>query len=431
MSIIRSLNTGASGLRAHSDALSVVGDNIANVNTVGFKKERAIFSDILGRSIAGAGALPGAGAGSRISHVEQLFTQGALMTTGAQTDLAISGNGFFIVNGNVDGVQGSFYSRAGQFAFDADGYVVNPDGLRLQGYPANPDGTVSAALGDLRVEGGTVAARATADVDMTVNLDSREATPAQPWDPANAGATSNYSTTTTAYDSLGNAHEVTVYFRNNGGNNWEWHAMVDGGETTGGTAGVPVEVGSGTLAYTTDGALQTETTTPAPVDFTGATAGQTLTFDFGQSITEGGTGRDGSTQYAADSSVESLRQDGYSAGAVSGVQVAADGTVTGVFTNGQRRTLGQVALADFQAVEGLERAGKSLWAVSRDSGEPLVGAAGSGGRGSLVAGALESSNVDIGQEFVDLIAYQRGFSANSKIITTADEMYQELVSLKR
>lgn len=430
MSILRSMNSAASGLRAHSDALSVVGDNIANVNTIGFKRSRAVFQDMLGRSIAGASAIPQSGAGSRLAHITQMWTQGALLTTDSPLDLALNGEGLFIVEGNVGGVEGRYYTRAGQLGIDADGYLVTVDGLRLQGYPADGRGTLSGTLGDLRVQGGTLPANPTTEVTVGANLDAgAEILP--PFDPTNPGATSNFSTTTTVYDSLGNPREVTVYFRKNGPNDWEWHALVDGAEVDGGTPGEPTVGASGTLTFTTDGALDTVTGATSTWDFVGATPGQAIELDFGDAIADGGTGLGGMTQHASPSSVNVLTQDGYGAGSVAGIAIGADGTVTGVFSNGQRRTLGQVAVADFASYDGLERAGQGLWVATDASGDPLIGAAGTGGRGAIVAGALEGSNVDLAREFVDLIAYQRGFSANSRIITTADEMYAELVNLRR
>ncbi|MBI2893700.1 MAG: flagellar hook protein FlgE [Deltaproteobacteria bacterium] len=432
MSILRALNTGATGLASHGEALGVVGDNIANVNTVGFKRQRGDFEDILGRSIAGASAVSGAGAGSRLAHIEQMWTQGSLLTTESPTDLAISGDGTFIVDGNAGGMTGRFFTRAGQFHIDAEGRLVNPNGLRLQGYTANAQGVLSGKLGDLYVDGGTVPAQASTAVDLAANLDSNAQVPALPWDPLDPGGTSNFSTGVTVYDSLGNPHEVTVYFRKTAANAWDWHAMVDGGELTGGVAGVPTEGASGSLTFTTNGELDTETVGAAAWNFVGATAGQTIDFDFGTSITtDGGTGLDATTQFASASTTTGLSQDGYAAGTVSGIAIAGDGTVSGVFTNGQRRTLGQVAIADFANVQGLDRVGQGLWTETQESGEALIGAPESGGRGSIVSGALEQANIDLGREFVDLIAYQRGFQANSRIIQAADEMYGELVNLRR
>lgn len=431
MSILRTMTTGASGLRAHSEALGVTGDNIANVSTVGFKRSRANFEDVLGRSVAGATAIPMGGSGSRLAHVQQMWQQGALITTGAPTDLALSGDGLFIVSGNSDGVDGDFYTRAGQFTLDQTGFIVNPDGLRLQGYPAEDDGRLSAVVGDLQIEGGTVAAVPTANVALATNLDARAVPPAGGFNPADPANTSNFSTTSRVYDSLGTAHDVTIYFVNTAAGAWDWHALVDGGELTGGTAGTPTESASGTLAFDTAGALTAETTVASTWNFAGATPGQVIAFDFGTSIAEGGTGLGQTTQFSSVSSVAALTQDGSAAGQVSAIRIESDGVITGVFENGQSRTLGQVAVADFANTTGLARNGNNLWSETRDSGLPLVGAGGTGGRGLIVSGSLEASNVDLGSEFVDLIQFQRGFSANSKIITTADEMYQELVNIKR
>ncbi|MFO0714178.1 MAG: flagellar hook protein FlgE [Sandaracinus sp.] len=423
------MTTGASGMRAESEALSVVSDNIANVNTIGFKRSRAVFEDVLGRSVMGSNAIPTAGGGSRVAHITQMWTQGALVTTGVPTDLALSGDGFFVVKGNVDGTDSQFYTRAGQFHVDSDGYVVNSDGLRVQGYQADDSGAISATMGDLQVDGMTLPATPTSIVTMGANLSADPVSTPITWNPANPAG--DASANVTFYDSLGQSHQGTVWFINNGAGSWEYHVTVDGGEVTGGTAGTPFEGASGTLTFNTDGSLQSETPGASSFDFIGATPGQAVTFDFGTSIAEGGTGFGGTTQEAGDSTVNVTRQDGFAGGTVQGIRVESDGTITGVFGNGQDRALGQVAVAAFASNEGLARAGHNLWAETNDSGQALLGAAGTGGRGSVVSGSLESSNVDLGSEFVDLISYQRGFSANSKIITTADEMYQELVNLRR
>lgn len=429
MSILRTLNTGASGLAAHGEALGVVGDNIANANTVGYKRSRGEFQDVLGMASAGA---EGAGSGSRLAHIQQMWSQGALLTTESPTDLALSGDGFFVVKGNVGGVESNFYTRAGQFRIDKEGFLTNPDGLNLQGYMADAQGNLDGTVSDLQISNATLPATATTTADMALNLDAKAVPPALPWDPNDPGGTSNFSSGMTVYDSLGNSHELTVYYRKTGSNSWEWHALADGAEMSGGTAGTPVEGASGTLTFTSDGALDTETLNQSSWDFVDATAGQSIAFDFGTAITgDGGDGMDGATQLGAASSMNGIKQDGFAAGSVSGISISADGSVMGVFSNGQKRLLGQVAVADFKSNDGLARMGQGLWAETKDSGEALIGAAESGGRASIVAGALEQSNVDIGREFVDLIAYQRGFQANSKIIQTADEIYGELVNLRR
>jgi len=430
MSILRSLNIGVSGMRANSEALSVTGDNIANVNTVGYKRSQGVFQDILGRSVGGVDSAS-SGAGTRLASVEQVWSLGPLVSTDSPTDLAISGEGFFVVKGQLQGAEGRYYSRAGQFHIDETGKLVNTNGMRLQGYMASPDGTLGSTLGDLAIGGGTIPANATSEMTVTVNL-SASSDPAPAWDPTDPINTSTFNTSATVYDSLGNAHDVTMYFRKEADNSWDWHAMVNGADVNGGTAGQPFEAANGTMTFTTDGALDTEATTASTFDFIGATQGQTIDFNFGDSITtEGGTGLAGSSQLGSSSTITGLNQNGFSGGSVSGVTVAGDGSIVGVFSNGQQRILGKVATATFASVDGLERGGEGLFASTVKSGEALIGAPETGGRGSIVSGALEQSNVDLGTEFVNLIAYQRGFQANSKVITTADEMYNELVNLKR
>lgn len=430
MSILRTLNTGATGLTSNGEALGVVSDNIANANTIGFKRSRADFQDMVasaGKTVSNSEA----GAGSRIGGIETMWKQGALLSTESSTDLALKGDGFFVVNGTSSGVSGNFYSRAGQFHLDKDGFVVNLDDLKLQGYPADSRGNILGTLGDLRIGPTALPATPTAGVNLGVNLDSNSTIPANAFDIANPGTTSNFPSSVTVYDSLGNGHQVTTYFTKTSVNTWDYHSVVDGGEIEGGTAGTPVEGASGTLTFSTNGALDSIQANASTWNFTGATPGQEIDFNFGSPIADGGTGLDGSTNFASASTTNAATQDGYAAGSVTGINVSSTGTITGVFTNGQRRTLGQVAVANFKSVDGLTRAGDGLWLQTQDSGEALVGSANTGGRGAVVSGSLEQSNVDIGREFVDLIAYQRGFQANSKVIQTADEMYGELVNMKR
>ena len=431
MSILRSLNTGSTGMRSHSEAIGVAGDNIANVNTMGFKRQRAVFTDILGQSVAQAAGSPTAGAGSRVAHIERLYLQGALLTTDSPTDLAISGEGFFTVAGTVNGVDGQFYSRAGAFHIDSDGKLANPDGLLLQGYQADDTGAITSTIGDLTVAGAALKASSTTTADMQIQLDSNATIPPA-WDPLNPDTTSNFSSSFNVFDSLGNSHEITTYFRKTGANSWEWHSLVDGSEIAGGVPGVPVEGASGSLSFTTAGELDIETPGASVWDFVGATPGQVISFDFGDAITsDGGTGLGATTQFASEFSTSAIFQNGFPAGSTAGLEVTSDGSVVGVFSNGQRRVLGRLSIAKFQSQHALARAGNTLYVETIDSGVPLFGFAEAGGRGNVVSGALEQSNVDIGQEFVNLISYQRGFQANARIITTADEMYSELVNLKR
>ncbi len=428
MSIWTSLYTGASGLQAHGDAIGTVGDNIANVSTVGFKSGRASFEDVLGGTAPNGQRF---GNGVRLAGVNTQFGQGSLQQTGAKMDLAIRGNGFFTVTGNHDGIPGNYYTRDGQFHLDNSGTVVNNDGLKLQGYNIDASGNLSATVGDL-VIGGQSAPNPTTAVNMAVNLDSASTTPALPFDPLNPGTTSNFSTSTTVFDSLGAPHRADVFFRANGGGAWDWHAMVDGGELTGGTPGQPTEIATGQMTFTTDGKLDTETPGASAANFLNATPGQAIVFDFGDAITtDAGTGVGGTTQFAGASSVTGVDQNGFGAGELVDVLIADDGTMRGVFSNGQSRDMARIALANFQSEDGLARAGSQLFLETPDSGQALIGAASTGDRGAVSAGALEGSNVDLGNELVTMIAFQRAFAANSKTVTTADEMLQEITNLKR
>jgi flagellar hook protein FlgE len=340
----------------------------------------------------------------------------------------------------------NFYTRAGTFTIDNVGKLVNPAGLKVQGYEANGDGTFAASISDVTAPTAALPARATELMEVTANLDAAAtaintaaivgppAVAANPWDAQNPANTANFSTTMTVYDSLGNGHTADVYFRKSDtvANSWDYHVLTAGDDVTGGTPGTNSEIGSGTLAFTTNGALNTFTeTVPVTANFIGATAGQVIALDFGTSIGAGGTGLDGTTQFAGASNVSSQSQDGYASGDFSGVAITGTGVVQGLYTNGQKIDMAQLAVAKFRSNDGLGRAGQNLWIETRESGTAAMGTAGSGGRGATSAGALEGSNVDLANEFVGLIQHQRSFSANSKTITTADEMLQELINIKR
>jgi flagellar hook protein FlgE len=427
MSISNSLFIGISGLTAHGSAIGVVGDNIANVSTVGFKASRAGFADVMGGMI-GPTRL---GAGVQMDGAQTSFGQGVLQQTGNALDLAVRGEGFFVVNGNHQGIPGSFYTRDGRFQIDNSGFLINGEGLRLQGYEIDPVGVRDTQLGDLQLGARQSAPRATANVSLRHNLDATAVAPA-PFDPADPNNTSNFGTSTTVFDSLGNSHRVDVYFRTSGGGAWDWHALVDGAELTGGAPGLPTEIAAGTLSFTTDGALDTETLAGSSADFVGATPGQVITFDFGDSITtDGGTGLAGTTQFAGDSTLNAATQDGFGAGFLVDLVVAEDGTIEGMFSNGQRRAVARVALAIFTAEEGLERAGSQLFRETAASGQALIDPAATGARGFVSGGAIENSNVDLTNELVTLIAFQRAFQANVKTVQTADEMLAEVANLKR
>ena len=425
MSIWSSLYTGRSGLTAHGDAINVVGNNIANVSTVGFKAGSANFNDILGARTGSGQAL---GAGVQIGSVSQAFGQGSFIQSGGALDYAIQGGGFFEVVGD-NGVENKYYTRNGRFSLNADGLVVNEQGLRLQGYQVDADGEITGATGDISISGQSAPAATTAaSIDLNLNPNT---TGAGPWAPLDPSGTSDYQTSITVYDSLGNSREVQMYFVNNGGGAWEWHAMVDGAALNGGTPGTMTEIADGTLTFDTNGLLDTEALNASSADFLGATPGQAIQFDFGDAITtDGGTGA-GSSQVAGESSVESTDIDGREPGELLDIITSDDGTISGLYSNGETEPLAKLVIASFRAPENLAAQGDQLWVASRDSGQAMLGEPGTSGRGSIASNALEGSNVDLGEELVTLIAYQRAFQANARTISTADEMLTEVANLKR
>jgi flagellar hook protein FlgE len=426
MSVLSSLYIGTSGMTADGSAISVVGDNISNVNTIGYKSNRAEFADVLGGSLGDQRL----GDGVRLGGVDTSYTQGQVQQTGNALDCAIQGNGFFVLKGNYHGQNGQFFTRNGTFRLDQNGFVANSEGLKVQGYLIDGAGQQSTTLSDLQLAGMTSPAVATTTAKASLNLDASAPVPAA-WDPTNPQGTSSYSTSMTVYDSLGTSHQVQVYFRNQGGGSWEWHAMVDGGELTGGTKGVPTEIANGTMTFTPSGALQSQTTAASSASFVGAQPNQAIAFNFGDDIASGGTGLAGTTQFTGASSVGSLDIDGHGAGHLTDVSVDADGTVVGQFDNGDKRAMARLALATFADNQGLVRGGDGLYTQGRSSGAPLVDAAATGGRGAIQGGALEGSNVDLGNELVTMIAYQRSFQSDARVVTSADEMLQEVANLKR
>jgi len=424
---LRTLQTGVSGLRTEREALDVVGDNLANLNTSGFKRQRSNFEDVFL-----SGGDTGPGVGSRLGSVDQVFTQGALQQTGNATDVALTGEGFFAVTGSVNGLTGAFYSRSGTFHFDAQGALVDASGLQVLGRPALPDGSIASSVRPLALPTAAVPANPTRELTMALNLDARQPVPALPFDPQSAATTASFGSSIAVYDSLGAPHSLDTYFNKLGDNLWEYRVLARGDELDPVQPGVNVEVGNGTIAFTTDGELQTfAQNQPIAVSFTGATPNQAINLSIGTPIDVGGTGLDGATQFATDSGVSAQAQDGFSSGALSGVRISPDGMVEGLYSNGRAGRVGQLQVAAFRAPDGLARAGNSLWVATTESGGAVLGNPGTGGRGTLSAGALEASNVDVGEEMVSMIQHQRAFSANSKVISAADDLLSQLMQLKR
>ncbi len=422
MSLISSLYIGQNGLSTSSQELGIIGDNIANAGTIGFKASRASFAELVGTNLVGGSGQEGMG--TRLVAIQKILTQGAIATTGLSTDLAISGPGMFVVRTP----EGTAYTRNGQFTLDEDGFFVDLQGNRVQGFSADAQGTVGGALGDLQPGNATSPPQATTSVTVRANLSADDAPTAAAFDINDPENTSNFSTATTVFDSLGNEHVVTTYYRKDPNGSWDWHAVTDG-VGVGAGAG-DVEIANGTLSFDSSGRLLDASQSLNNFTPVGAASPQLLNFDFGSPIGTGGTG-EGISQVAGESTAKFLSQDGFGAGDLASVSIDDKGNVTGTFSNGQSRALGQVATADFPAADQLERAGNNLYRQTASSGDPAIGAPKSGGRGGLIAGALEQSNVDVATELVRMIVVQRGFQANSKTVSTADSLLAELIQLKR
>jgi len=420
---------GAAGLGSHSEAMGVISDNIANVNTVGFRSSRANFSDVLGGMMAGSRT----GAGSRIGSVQTMFNEGSLLGTGNTTDLAISGDGFFMVDGSIGGIDGRYYTRAGQFQIDEGGRLVNPAGLRVQGFGLDASGAVGSTLGDLQIGLGSLPPVATTTVGIDANLDAAQPIDPTPFDIADPGATSDFQNSVTVYDSLGNSHQLTMFFKKTVDTptpSWEVHVATAGADLDPAVAQDFAVLATGTLDFDTSGVLANSSLGAINVQWAGA-APAAIALDLGTPTSAGGSGIDGLTSYAGASAASLIEQDGSSTGELSDFEILANGTMQGRYTNGETRALGQIATATFANLDGLDRQGDAMFRAGSESGSPLVGTPDSSGSGAIVSGALEASNVDLAREFVSMIAVQRGFQSNSRSITTADEMLSELVNLKR
>jgi flagellar hook protein FlgE len=429
MSVSSILYSGVSGMASNGKALNVTGDNIANASTVGYKRTRHNFADVLARSMDPKTA---SGQGSTTAGVQQLQTQGSLQSTGLATDLAINGDGWFAVSGSAGGMDGTFFTRAGQFHWDDQGRLVNADGLAVQGYNVDAAGNLKAQVEAIQVATGQVGPSATTTLALQANLDADAVPLTVPLSLTDPGGTSNYSTSVTVHDSLGREHQLQLCFRKTAPGLWSWVALADGAEVSGGTPGVSTQGASGTLLFDNQGRLQMEALVVSSFSFNGAQPGQFIDFDFGDSIiTDAGTGLQGVTSFSSSSMLNGVSQDGFSAGSLASLLVQSDGTVQGLYDNGQQRLVGQVALASFSASDQLKRVGSNLFAETLGSGQALYGQAGVGGRGAVVSGSLERSNVDLAQQFVDMITFQRGFQASAKTVNTVDRLLQELIQLKR
>ena len=430
MGVLSSLYTGVSGLTAQGEALGVIGDNIANANTTGFKASRAEFQDIISKSLKGILGGNQIGRGVQIGAVNPILIQGNVDMTQKDTDLAISGDGYFVLRGS----DGESFTRDGSFHFDREGFLVTNDNQRVQGYQTDEKGQLINKMGDIRFPRALIPAKATSEIKMDLNLDSRITNEqAKTFDPNDPHNTSHYSTGVEMFDSQGNRHLITFFFNRTADRTWEYRGMADGAVVTGGEEGKMAEVVSGQLTFTVDGRLDTQVQSNSAFNFRGgALQNQQVRVNFGDSVTtDGGDGLDGTKQYGADFDLISWNQDGAAAGTITNLSFDDQGTLTAIYTNGLTQDLAQIALARFENPESLYKVGNNRMKEARDSGPPSIGHPNKGGRGRIFAKSLERSTVDLAREFVNLIQNQRSFQANAKTITTSDQLLEEVLNLKR
>jgi flagellar hook protein FlgE len=404
-----SFQQGLSGLFAAARNLDVIGNNVANANTVGFKGGNAVFADVYANSLAGGGqSAPGIGV--TVSAIQQNFVQGNISTTSNPLDIAINGGGFFRMdtNGTVN------YSRNGQFHLDKDGYIVNASGAKATGYGVDPSGNIVISdAGPLRVSLAQLQASATTGANIGLNLDAREAAKAVPFN-ASDPSTYNKATSMSIYDSLGNPHAFNTYYVKTAANTWSVYGAVDG---------TALGAAIGTLTFTSDGLLDTAAT-PLPFSISVPLAnGATSPFDYTLDFSD-------ATQFGSQFAVNTLQQDGFSSGQITGYAIGEDGIIKGRYSNGQTRTLGQFMLVSFPNPTGLQSLGNNAWAETATSGQPVPGTPGSGGIGVVQSGAVEESNVDLTQELVDMITAQRVYQANAQTVKTQDAVMNTLVNLR-
>jgi len=418
-------DTAISGINAATADLGVISNNIANSSTVGFKSSRAEFGDVYTSSLLGASGAA-IGKGVTLSSVKQEFAQGNISFTNNALDLAINGSGFFVTSD-----QGArSYTRAGNFQVDSEGFIINNQGLRLQGFQVSNTGDVTGELGDLQLDTSLIDPNPTGLVTITSNLDSRETAPTVPFGgPFDAFASPptvpdpdsfNATTSTTIYDGLGNPHVLSLYFvKTATANEWEVHSLVDGVTTS----------GPDTLTFQSNGQFD-PATLPIEIDISGWQPLNEDGLPTGADAQDLSVNLSNSTQFGTQFAVSSVVQDGFSAGQLRGLEIGDSGIAFARFTNGQSRALGQVALASFNNQNGLQPLGDTRWVETFASGVANVGEPGTSGLGVLQSAALEDSNVEITEQLVRMIVAQRNFQANAQMIQTEDAVTQTVINLR-
>lgn len=426
MGILSSMYTGITGMAGQGEALAIYGDNIANANTNGFKVSRPEFQDVIAKSLKGVDGGNQIGRGIRLSAVSPVYSQGSVVQTDSPTDLAITGDGFFV----IDGVEGRSYTRNGQFRFDKAGHLINTDDYKVQGFQADENGKITSKMGAIGIDRTVVDAKKTSKLDLFMNLDLRAAKEVQ-FDPSKPEQTSHFATGATVYDTAGAAHTITLFFNKTDDQTWTWRAMAKGDEIVGAKPGELVEQAKGTLTFDTDGRLKKQSVDKSSFQFNkGALPDQQIQFNFGQDKETGGSGLQ-VTQYGTNSEAYKTVQDGFTAGTLAGLNINDNGILSAIYSNGESVNLAQLALGKFENPEGLFKLGQNRFRESRQSGQATIGAPQSGGRGRISAKTLESSTTDIASEFINLMNAQRSFQANSRVISVADDMLREVMNLKR
>jgi len=412
MSLISSLFTGVTGLSANSEAMGVIGDNISNVNTIGFKGSKAVFSDIFSTILSNGSTTSQLGRGAQLQGTIQEFSQGSFEASSNALDMALDGSGFFVVNNG----SGNFYTRAGQFRLNDNGLVQAITGEVLQGQQIT-NGVTSATVEDIDLAGVQSSPQASTTFTLGANLD------------ASATATTTFTSPVTIYNSVGTEVIASIQFTKvANANQWTYNISTSEGTVTSGASGSVTFDTSGQLSLV-GGATAADQT--IVIDYSAAStpaAAQTLTWGL---VGATGTTNGKLTGFAATSNNNSLVQDGFTTGTLVGLTTSSTGIISGLFNNGQTSNLFQVTLGDFLAPSGLTRQGQNLFAASADSGQVVLGNAGSGGFGSIVGQSLELSNVDLAEQFVTMIQTQQAFQASARIITTVDDLLTEAVNLVR
>lgn len=414
-----SFQQGLSGLNASSKALDVVGNNVANSSTVGFKSSNGHFADVYAASLTGGGSSQ-VGIGTSLSAVFQQFTQGNVTATSNPLDIAINGGGFFrVTRDNLVS-----YTRNGQFHTDNQGYIINDQNYRLTGYLATSTGTiVPSDPGQIRIDTSNISPRATGDAlggdaTMVLNLDASLDVPTVGTFSYTNPLSYSYSTAQTVYDTLGVEHTLTYYFaKAPATGQWDVYATMDGAD--------PQSMGS--LQFNTNGVLTSAMPMALPATWAVTTGAAT---PLGSGLPNWNVDFSGTTSFAGDSTVNSQYQGGFSQGALSSISISPDGIVLGNYSNGQTKNLAQVVLTTFPNVNGLLNVGNNLYQATAASGEGLDGTPGAGARGVLQASAVEESNVDLTAELVNMITLQRNYQANAQSIKTQDQIMQTIVNLR-